>query len=123
MAVRASEKIRARIAVGAEEVVFVFPGWADPVVQAALDQLLDTRQVVKGRQVTDNTKKARTQFFDATCVAVENFEDRDAQGQYLPCTPANFADWKERIPTSWKTSVVAQVFEERAVLTEEDQGE
>jgi hypothetical protein len=101
-----------------ESAIFCFPAWGDKKLLDAVDELLETRQIVDGRQITDNSKEARVKFFDTQCSGVENLVDEDAQGAEVDLM--DLADWKERIAGSWKTSVVSQNFEERGTLTAAD---
>ena len=119
MAVRATEHIRVEVPIGDEEVVFLFPGWKDEKLQKAIRRLVTGRQEIKRNQVKDVSQEARIAFFDSMALDVENYEDQDAAGIWVPVRAATHPGWKDLIPASWKTSC-ASFFEERNVLQQED---
>tara|TARA_Y100000310_G_scaffold116771_1_gene115456 strand:- start:7745 stop:8110 length:366 start_codon:yes stop_codon:yes gene_type:complete len=117
MAVNLSKSVKVFLEFGEEHVGFIFPGWSDQELQKGIDTLLETRQVIEGRKVEDNSQQARLKFFDAHCQSVENAADEmDGEEKDL----MTFNDWQARIPSSWKTSIVMQHFEERGTLSEAD---
>lgn len=123
MPIRAGEPIVATLTVGQEEVSFTFPGWDDEELQAAIRELLAGRQQIRRNQVKDTSLQARLRFFDRVVTGCDGYEVRDPAGGggWVPVTTLD--NWRDKIPSSWKSAVVTQVFEERQVLTESDESE
>jgi hypothetical protein len=117
MAVRLGEEISVAILIGDEEVVAIFPGYANTEMAAAI-KTLSTGRLTTGRggQPKDQTFDARIRFFNTMCVRVINVEDENG----APLTP-DTENWRRLIPANWKTSF-SIFFEEKATLTNEDVG-
>jgi hypothetical protein len=101
-----------------EEATFRFLSWGDQDMLKGIDELLETRQQVNGRQLVDNSKEARVKFFDKFIQSCGNLGDLDEAGEMQELM--DFPDWKDRIASTWKTSIVSQNFEERGTLDGED---
>jgi hypothetical protein len=101
-----------------DQAIFIFPPHGNPELQRAINELLDTRQIIEGRNIKNNFTPARVKFFDAMCQGVENLVDVNGSGQEEDLM--TFEDWKLRISTNWKTTVVSQNFEETNTLSAED---
>ena len=116
MAVRLSDEVKVSILVGDEEVVAVFPGYNNPEMDDAIKKLALGRTTIgRGGQAKDKSYEARTRFFNATCIRVENVEEGG-----VPLTP-DVPDWRQKIPPNWKLSF-ALFFEEKATLSEDEVG-
>lgn len=104
---------------GDEEIRAYFPPYDDAKMLRAVKKLMSSRMKQRrGMLPKDRTAEARVEFFDETCLRVENVEYPVGDGTYAPLT-SDVEGWRDKIPDSWKASFASN-FEEKVTLTESD---
>lgn len=110
---------RVKVQAGSDFITAVFPPDGDPAFERAKKELLDGRFVSGKRGKTQNVASAaRVRFFDAQCRSIEGWQHRQPDGALVDAM--TLEDWRARFPTELKVSVVAQNFEEKETLDDED---
>lgn len=117
---RINEETRVTIEVGSEDIHAIFPSYDDPQFGRGIEDLLRTRWDVRRGKPKDQSVQARTAFFRKYCRRVEGIGVVQ-DGAEVELCDAHPNDWMDKLSVAWISSWVAY-FEERAALTEDEQG-
>jgi len=102
---------------GTETIFFTFPATGDKEFETGKKKLLNNRIIMKGRRTINRANEERSAFFDQWCSQVEGLEIME-KGKRVDLMSTD--GWKGMVGVEMKVSVVAQHFEEKETLTEED---
>ena len=104
MAIKLQKEVEAFVTRGDEKVTFTL---RQPTNKELNDFLTDRYEVGKRNQMKDHSLPARLAFFNLLLIRVDNLVD-DADNPIGP-------EQKDLIPSTWKSAVIFQLFEDNDV--------